>query len=89
MSSMGFPVRYSKVFFPNLFLEALSLLGFIRNLIFFPNLIFSLSQTSFSQHLIREFLPVMKVQDIMAMPASESYADLKWIDGRVGPTMVR
>lgn len=33
-SSMGFPVGYTDVFFPNLFLQALSLLGFIRSLIF-------------------------------------------------------
>ncbi|PON68063.1 43kDa postsynaptic protein [Parasponia andersonii] len=31
---MGFPVGYTEVFFPNLFLHTLSLLGFIRNLIF-------------------------------------------------------
>ncbi|KAI4355110.1 hypothetical protein L6164_003914 [Bauhinia variegata] len=31
---MGFPVGYIEVFFPNLFLHTLSLLGFIRNLIF-------------------------------------------------------
>ncbi|CAL5383040.1 unnamed protein product [Camellia sinensis] len=31
---MGFPVGYSEVFLPKLFLHTLSLLGFIRNLIF-------------------------------------------------------
>ncbi|KAL5572908.1 hypothetical protein UlMin_022505 [Ulmus minor] len=31
---MGFPVGYTEVFFPNLFLHTLSLLGFIRNIIF-------------------------------------------------------
>ncbi|CAL9007303.1 unnamed protein product [Prunus brigantina] len=31
---MGFPVGYTEVFFPNIFLHTLSLLGFIRNLIF-------------------------------------------------------
>lgn len=31
---MGFPVGYTEVFFPNVFLHTLSLLGFIRNLIF-------------------------------------------------------
>ncbi|KAJ7951171.1 E3 ubiquitin-protein ligase RHA1B [Quillaja saponaria] len=31
---MGFPVGYTEVFFPNLFLRTLTILGFIRNLIF-------------------------------------------------------
>ncbi|KAI4328821.1 hypothetical protein L6164_021147 [Bauhinia variegata] len=31
---MGFPVGYTEVFFPNLFLHTLSVLAFIRNLIF-------------------------------------------------------
>ncbi|XP_061341312.1 brassinosteroid-responsive RING protein 1-like [Gastrolobium bilobum] len=31
---MGFPVGYAEVFFPNLFLHALTLLGLLRNLVF-------------------------------------------------------
>ena len=81
---MGFPVGYSEVFFPNLFLQALSLLGFIRNLIFSLFNYLGLSdfietdtiwlddptrtpeQKPVSAMLIREFLPVIKVQDIVA-----------------------
>ncbi|KAK2353713.1 brassinosteroid-responsive RING protein [Trifolium repens] len=32
---MGFPVGYAEVFFPNLFLHTLTLLGLLRNLVFF------------------------------------------------------
>ncbi|KAH7513091.1 brassinosteroid-responsive RING protein 1 [Ziziphus jujuba] len=79
---MGFPVGYTEVFFPNLFLHTLSLLGFIRSLIYSLFHFLGLSDfletdvvwpQSFTQMpdnppvsalLIREFLPVIKFQDL-------------------------
>ncbi|KAM5555416.1 brassinosteroid-responsive RING protein 1-like [Rosa sericea] len=86
---MGFPVGYTEVFFPNLFLHTLSLLGFIRNLIFSLFHFLGLSdfvetdagvwpetrtqllpgcQTPASVLLIREFLPVIRFEDIAGDP---------------------
>ncbi|KAJ7962430.1 E3 ubiquitin-protein ligase RHA1B [Quillaja saponaria] len=79
---MGFPVGYTEVFFPNLFLHTLSLLGFIRNLIFLLFHFLGLSdfietevvwsdshvripdEPPISALLIREFLPVIKYEDL-------------------------
>ncbi|XP_062000223.1 brassinosteroid-responsive RING protein 1-like [Rosa rugosa] len=86
---MGFPVGYTEVFFPNLFLHTLSLLGFIRSLIFSLFHFLGLSdfletdagvwpetraqllpgcQTPASVLLIREFLPVIRFEDIAGDP---------------------
>ncbi|KAL6124161.1 hypothetical protein ACLB2K_076676 [Fragaria x ananassa] len=82
---MGFPVGYTEVFFPNLFLHTLSLLGFIRSLIFSLFHFLGLSdfldtdagvwpetrthllsgcQTPASVLLMREFLPVIRFEEI-------------------------
>lgn len=81
---MGFPVGYTEVFFPELFIHLLTLLGFIRSLIFSLFRFLGLSdfletdavwpddttrtpaREPVTAVLIREFLPVMKFQDLVA-----------------------
>ncbi|EEF50563.1 zinc finger protein, putative [Ricinus communis] len=106
---MGFPVGYTEVFLPKLFVHTLSFLGFIRNIIlcFFnflglsdfletdniwpENPIRNYTHPPVSATLIREILPVIKYEDLVAgdaeLPEScavclyefEREAEIRWL----------
>ncbi|WCJ22752.1 RING/U-box superfamily protein [Euphorbia peplus] len=85
---MGFPVGYSEVFLPRLFVHTLSFLGFIRTLILYlfnflglsdfleTDNIWPESTTRIHTHptvsaaMIRDILPVVKFQDVVAGAAA-------------------
>ncbi|XP_050386874.1 brassinosteroid-responsive RING protein 1-like [Argentina anserina] len=100
---MGFPVGYTEVFVPNLFLHTLSLLGFIRSFVISlfqflgiydlldteagvwpdarPQQLLPGFQTPASVLLMREFLPVIRFEDIVGEVPESCAVCLHEFDG--------